>query len=40
MAMKRKRLPMKQSKKLFHKTAKRSHRKNMRPMVMRGGFRI
>lgn len=40
MAKFRKSLPKRLSKKLFTKTAKRVHKKNARPFVMRGGMRF
>lgn len=36
----RKKLSSKGSKKLFSKTASKSHKKNMRTTVMRGGIRL
>lgn len=36
----RKRIPKKKSKKLFSKTAKATHKKNISPGVMRGGIRL
>jgi len=38
--MKRKKMSSKRSKKLFTKTAKKSHKKNMRARPMRGGIRL
>lgn len=38
--MKRRRLSPRSSKKIFSKTARRVHRKNIAPLPMRGGFRI
>ena len=41
MAYHRKKLPKKKSKKLFSRTASKSHKKNSRgPRAMRGGYRI
>nr|QJB19070.1 MAG: hypothetical protein [Microvirus sp.] len=40
MAKFRKKLSRKGSKRLFSKTAKRVNKKNVRPMVMRGGIRF
>lgn len=43
MAMKRKKMPMRQSKKLFKRTAARTHKKNVpapRRNPMRGGIRL
>lgn len=37
---KRRKMSKRRSKRLFKKTAARSHRKNDRPMVMRGGYRL
>jgi hypothetical protein len=38
--MRRHHIPRRKSKKLFSKTASRTHKKNLRAAVMRGGFRI
>lgn len=38
--MRRRRMNRKYSKRVFRKTANRTHRKNLRAMPMRGGFRI
>lgn len=38
--MKRKRIPMKKSKRLFSRTAKKTHKKNISVRPMRGGFRL
>lgn len=38
--MKRKKLPSKQSKKMFTKSAKSVHPKNTRAIPMRGGIRL
>lgn len=40
MAFKRKRMPMKRSKKLFKKTAGKTHKKNVTPPPLRGGYRL
>ena len=37
---KRKKLSKKKSRRLFSKTAAKTHRKNVRAMPMRGGFRL
>lgn len=37
---KRMRIPQKKSKRLFSRTAKKSHRKNTRANPMRGGIRL
>ncbi|QXP08037.1 MAG: hypothetical protein [Arizlama microvirus] len=37
---KRSKMPMKKSKKLFSKTAKKTHKKNLNNMPMRGGIRM
>jgi hypothetical protein len=37
---KRKKLTKKRSRRLFSKTAKRVHKKNYKPRVMRGGIRL
>lgn len=36
----RKRMSKRKSKKLFSKTASRTHKKNVSPAVMRGGIRL
>lgn len=36
----RRRMKKSKSKRLFRKTAQKTHRKNFPPRVMRGGFRI
>lgn len=38
--MKRKRMKMKKSKKLFSNTAKRIHKKNLSGSIARGGIRL
>lgn len=38
--MKRKKLPSKQSKKMFTKTASKVHPRNLRASPMRGGIRL
>lgn len=38
--MKRKKISMRKSKKLFAKTADRIHRKNVAPPPMRGGYAL
>lgn len=38
--MKRKKVPMKVSKKMFTKTADRTHKVNFAPAPMRGGFSL
>lgn len=38
--MKRRPMKAKQSRKLFHKTAKKVHPRNTRPSSMRGGYRL
>lgn len=38
--MKRKKISMKQSKRLFTKTADKIHKKNFAPPPMRGGFSL
>lgn len=40
MSRKRKKMPQKKDRRLFSKTAKRVHPKNMRPMPMRGGITL
>lgn len=40
MAMKRKKIPKGKSKKMFHKTAKKVHKKNRIVGPMRGGIRL
>jgi len=40
MAMKRKKISRKRSRRLFSKTARRSHKKNMQHTAMRGGIRL
>lgn len=40
MAYKRKKMGYKKSKKLFRKTASRTHWKNVKPRPMRGGIRM
>lgn len=37
---KRKKIPMKKSKKLFNRTAKKVHKRNTPAMPMRGGIRL
>nr|QJB20535.1 MAG: hypothetical protein [Microvirus sp.] len=37
---KRKKVPMKKSKRLFTKTARKVHKKNVNPRPMRGGIRL
>lgn len=38
--MKRKRIPLKKSKKLFTKHGKKTHKKNLGAKPMRGGYRL
>lgn len=38
--MKRRKVPKRQSKKLFRKTAHMTHKKNLAPPAMRGGISI
>lgn len=38
--MKRHKMSRRHSKKLFRRTASRTHKKNLRAVPMRGGFRI
>lgn len=40
MAFKRKRMSRKKSRKLFRRTASKTHKKNLRRHPMRGGYRI